>query len=64
MSDELKNFLDTINLVFVFIFTGEFLIKIIGYGKRYFKDSWNIFDMIIVMLTLISIIYGSVSSNT
>jgi Ion transport protein len=44
--------------VFVGIFTGEFVIKVIGYGERYFKDGWNIFDMIIVILTLLSIIYG------
>lgn len=51
------------NLVFVGIFTGEFILKLIGYGKRYFSDPWNNFDMIIVVLTLISIIYGQSSSN-
>lgn len=49
------------NSVFVVIFTGEFMIKIIGFGRRYFKDSWNIFDMIIVILTLVSIAYSSAS---
>lgn len=32
------------------------MIKIIGYGLRYFKDGWNNFDVVIVILTLISII--------
>jgi hypothetical protein len=49
------------NSVFVVIFTGEFAIKIIGFGVRYFKDSWNVFDMIIVVLTLVSIGYGATS---
>ena len=38
------------------IFTAEFIIKLIGFGSLYFKDNWNIFDMIIVFLTLISIV--------
>jgi hypothetical protein len=54
----------TLNYIFVVIFTSEFVIKIIGYGMRYFKDSWNTFDMIIVVLTLVSIAYGSNSSNS
>lgn len=62
-SKEFSNVLDTMNTVFVCIFTGEFAIKIIGFGRRYFKDSWNIFDMFIVILTLVSIAYGAISSN-
>lgn len=34
----------------------EFLIKYIGFGNRFFKDSWNVFDMIIVFITLAGII--------
>jgi Ion transport protein len=51
------------NFIFVGIFTAEFGIKLIGYGERYFKDRWNTFDMIIVILTLVSIVYGQSSSN-
>jgi len=32
------------------------MIKYVGFGNRYFRDSWNIFDTIIVILTLLSII--------
>lgn len=49
------------NYIFVGIFTAECSIKLIGYGTRFFKDRWNTFDMIIVVLTLISIIYGETS---
>ena len=33
-------------------------VKIIGYGERYFRETWNIFDMVIVILTIIGIIIG------
>jgi len=51
-----------VNYIFAFIFTCEFLIKYIGYGKRFFYDSWNIFDMVIVIVTIIGIIMGQYSS--
>lgn len=45
-----------INYIFAGIFTFEFLIKYIGFGNRYFKDPWNVFDVAIVVITLFSII--------
>ena len=51
----LSTILEYINYVFAGIFTVEFLIKFVGFGYRYFRDAWNTFDMIIVVLTLISI---------
>ena len=38
------------------IFTVEAVIKIIALRKAYFSDSWNIFDFIIVVLTLLILI--------
>ena len=34
------------------IFTLEALIKIIAFKTAYFRDSWNIFDFVIVSFTL------------
>lgn len=48
--------LEIMNFVFSSVFIAEFCIKFIGYGDRYFKDSWNVFDMIIVVFTIIGII--------
>lgn len=45
------------------IFTLEVSIKIVGYGLRMFKDSWNIFDIVIVLTTLIGIIIKSSSQG-
>lgn len=47
---------EAINYVFACIFTFEAIIKIIALGKVYFKDNWNVFDFIIVLLTIIGII--------
>ena len=49
--------LEKINIVFFTIFFVEMVIKIIGYGLRdYFKDSFNTFDCIIVLISCIDVI--------
>jgi uncharacterized membrane protein len=50
---------DTLNLVFTVIFTLEFFIKVAGYGKRLFTDSWNTFDMIVVLISILGIIMSA-----
>jgi hypothetical protein len=50
-----------INLVFAVIFTVEAAVKLIAFGSRYFKDSWNNFDLVIVIMTIVGLILGSVS---
>jgi hypothetical protein len=56
MSEDFMKILETLNYVFSGVFIAESMIKIIGYGDRYFKDSWNVFDMTIAIFTLVSII--------
>ena len=48
--------LENMNFIFAMIFAFEVSIKIVGYGSRMIKDSWNIFDIVIVATTLIGII--------
>jgi voltage-gated sodium channel len=38
------------------LFTIEAIVKIKTYGKAYFKDNWNVFDFILVLLVLPSLI--------
>jgi hypothetical protein len=38
-------------------------LKITSYGKRYFTDSWNIFDMVIVILSIIGLIMTEYSTS-
>ena len=48
--------LEILNYIFSAIFTIEAIIKLIALKKVYFHDSWNIFDFIIVVLTLIILV--------
>ncbi|XP_053122282.1 sodium channel protein type 5 subunit alpha-like isoform X3 [Hemicordylus capensis] len=48
------NFLEIINAVFVAIFTGECLMKILALRLYFFKDNWNIFDFVVVILSILS----------
>ncbi|XP_050797480.1 LOW QUALITY PROTEIN: sodium channel protein type 5 subunit alpha-like [Gopherus flavomarginatus] len=57
MSEALRNMIFTANYVFTGIFTAEMIFKIIALDPYYyFQQGWNIFDSIIVMIGLISII--------
>ena len=54
-SEDLMLVLDTSNLVFVFIFTLEAVLKLIGLGATYyFYIDWNKFDFAVVIMSLIS----------
>ena len=55
-SQHMQNVLNYINYGFAGVFTVEFIIKYVGFGNRYFKDNWNVFDTVIVAVTLFSII--------
>ena len=58
-SEELNNF----NLAFTILFTIEMGLKIIGFGLvQYIKDPMNIFDALIVALSLVDIFFLSGNS--
>lgn len=40
-----------INLGLSAIFNVELVCKLVGFGKVYFYSNWNIFDMVIVIIT-------------
>ncbi|KAK5861223.1 hypothetical protein PBY51_022637 [Eleginops maclovinus] len=52
-SDGKANVLYWINLIFVIIFTGECLLKMIALRHYYFTNGWNVFDFIVVVLSII-----------
>lgn len=54
---------ENVNFIFAVIFTLEIIMKIIGYGLRFFKDPWNNFDITIVFITLIGIILNTTNNN-
>ncbi|KAJ0407416.1 hypothetical protein ATCC90586_003826 [Pythium insidiosum] len=45
------------NYVFALVFTLEAVIKIVGLGRYYWKDKWNIFDFTIVLGSFIGLVY-------
>ncbi|KAM6281337.1 sodium channel protein type 5 subunit alpha-like [Porphyrio hochstetteri] len=56
MSDNFKLMLNVGNLVFTGIFTAEMILKIIALDPYYyFQQHWNIFDSVIVTLSLIEL---------
>jgi len=47
---------EKVNYTFMAIFTVEAIIKLIAQKRLYFKDSWNLFDFIVVVCTAIVVI--------
>ncbi|NXC34983.1 SCN2A protein, partial [Campylorhamphus procurvoides] len=52
-SEVMENILYWINLVFVVLFTGECLFKIFSLRYYYFTIGWNIFDFVVVILSIV-----------
>ncbi|CAD8071678.1 unnamed protein product [Paramecium sonneborni] len=56
--------LDIANQIFTVIFTIEMLLKLIAFDINYLKDSMNIFDAVIVILSLIEWILSSAGNDS
>ncbi|XP_075384991.1 sodium channel protein type 1 subunit alpha isoform X5 [Tenrec ecaudatus] len=52
-SEEMTNILSRINLVFIVLFTGECVLKLISLRHYYFTIGWNIFDFVVVILSIV-----------
>uniref|UniRef100_A0A6I8S1S3 Sodium channel protein n=1 Tax=Xenopus tropicalis TaxID=8364 RepID=A0A6I8S1S3_XENTR len=52
-SQDMENNLYWINLVFIILFTGECILKIISLRHYYFTIGWNIFDFVVVILSIV-----------
>ncbi|NXD91383.1 SCN2A protein, partial [Chaetorhynchus papuensis] len=52
-SEDMENILYWINLVFIVLFTGEFVLKLISLRHYYFTIGWNIFDFVVVILSIV-----------
>ncbi|KAG8521590.1 Sodium channel protein type 11 subunit alpha [Galemys pyrenaicus] len=53
-TNTMKSTLDHLNLAFVVIFTFECLIKIFALRQYYFTNGWNLFDCVVVVLSIVS----------
>uniref|UniRef100_A0A8D1NUS2 Sodium channel protein n=1 Tax=Sus scrofa TaxID=9823 RepID=A0A8D1NUS2_PIG len=45
----------TINMVFIIVFTGECLLKMLALRQYYFTVGWNIFDFVVVILSIVGL---------
>nr|XP_021505159.1 sodium channel protein type 1 subunit alpha-like [Meriones unguiculatus] len=52
-SDYVTIILSRINLVFIVLFTGECVLKLISLRHYYFTIGWNIFDFVVVILSIV-----------
>ncbi len=44
--------LDNLNMGFIVIFTTECILKIFALRQYYFKEPWNVFDFVVVVLSI------------
>ncbi|XP_053710646.1 sodium channel, voltage-gated, type I like, alpha b isoform X4 [Synchiropus splendidus] len=57
---EMDKILYWINLVFIVLFTGECVLKMISLRHYYFTIGWNIFDFVVVILSIVGMFLSKV----
>lgn len=55
-SSEKEIILYWVNLVFIIVFTTECSLKIIALRQHYFAVGWNIFDFVVVILSIVGLL--------
>jgi len=56
MSLAYSDFLEGSNIVFTMVFGIEAILKLIAYGRSYFKNSWNRFDFFVVLASIFDLV--------
>ncbi|XP_061173087.1 sodium channel protein para-like isoform X2 [Saccostrea echinata] len=59
-SEQFTSILNYINVSFIIIFTVECVLKLIGLRHYYFKFPWNIFDFVVVVLSILGVALSDV----
>nr|XP_020460191.1 sodium channel protein type 4 subunit alpha B-like [Monopterus albus] len=59
-SQRMESILNKINLVFIVIFTTECLIKIFALRCYFFTVAWNIFDFVVIILSIVGIVLADI----
>uniref|UniRef100_A0A3B4WUP0 Sodium channel protein n=1 Tax=Seriola lalandi dorsalis TaxID=1841481 RepID=A0A3B4WUP0_SERLL len=52
-SNETEHVLYWVNFIFIVVFTTEFLLKLFALRHYYFTNGWNIFDVVVVILSIV-----------
>jgi hypothetical protein len=61
-SPEFSQFLENLNLVFIGIFTLECVCKVFAMRHYYFREPWNMFDFIVVNLSILGVMTQNVAN--
>uniref|UniRef100_A0A3B3ICA9 Sodium channel protein n=1 Tax=Oryzias latipes TaxID=8090 RepID=A0A3B3ICA9_ORYLA len=59
-SEKQTYILRVINYVFIVIFSGECLLKMIGLRHYFFMNGWNIFDLVVVILSIAGVFLAKI----
>uniref|UniRef100_A0A8B9X594 Sodium channel protein n=1 Tax=Bos mutus grunniens TaxID=30521 RepID=A0A8B9X594_BOSMU len=62
-SETMKHLLECFNLAFVVIFAIECFIKIFALRQYYFANGWNLFDCVIVLLSIVSSVVSALKTE-
>ncbi|XP_032265122.1 sodium channel protein type 10 subunit alpha isoform X3 [Phoca vitulina] len=62
-SEEKTKILNKINQFFVAVFTGECVMKMFALRHYYFTNGWNVFDFIVVVLSIGSLIFSAILTS-
>nr|QRG33296.1 paralytic [Schistocerca americana] len=52
--------LDYLNMIFIVIFSSECLMKIFALRYHYFKEPWNLFDFVVVILSILGLVLSDI----
>ncbi|XP_061820991.1 sodium channel protein type 5 subunit alpha-like [Nerophis lumbriciformis] len=59
-SKQHERILDKINLAFIVVFTAECMVKIVALRCYFFTVGWNIFDFVVVILSIVGIVLADI----
>eukprot|EP00070_Physeter_catodon_P005004 XP_007110560.2 sodium channel protein type 10 subunit alpha isoform X1 [Physeter catodon] len=62
-SKEKTKILNKINQFFVAVFTGECVMKMFALRHYYFTNGWNVFDFIVVVLSIGSLVFSAILTS-
>ena len=52
LNSDLKSLIDVADIVIMYIFIVELLIRLVAHGTKFFDDGWNNFDFVIIVISL------------
>ncbi|XP_028027722.1 sodium channel protein para isoform X40 [Bombyx mandarina] len=59
-SETFSAVLDYLNMIFIVIFSSECLLKIFALRYHYFVEPWNLFDFVVVMFSILSLVLSDI----